>query len=117
MPTDRRYGNNEQMALGFLFASILFSLPSWLLGLFFVARSTYWSRRDKVIAGVLPLAVAFLAVGVGLLNSPLQNWMRLPLMFVFVFGLPLISPIYLLVHDRLNDRSAPVLGPGEPRHG
>lgn len=93
---ERKYGDLEKMTIGFLAASIIFSLPAWIIGFGMMAFSKYWTTREKLLAVVIPVALAVVMVGISeVFFSSTQSWIRIPTMVTIALLAPASSAVWL----------------------
>jgi hypothetical protein len=93
---ERDFGGLEQLTIAFLAASIIFSFTAWIIGFALMAFSKYWTVREKLLAVIIPLALAAVMFAVSeAFFSGVQGWIRIPLMVTLGLLAPASSAVWL----------------------
>lgn len=111
-------GALEIVTVVLMILSPILSLVSWLIAAVLLWISDYWRLSDRLIGTLVPpVFMIGIAVVTGMfgLGMPVQDWIRIPMMFSFAF-LPTLTGIYLAFRYRfLRPKPAPadvVAAPG-----
>lgn len=92
------FGSLERWTVGLLAATFLFSVFTWVPALVCLSYSRCWTFKEKLVAVLVPVALACLLVGYFTYGDAAQNWIRIPLMLTVSGVLPSFSAIYLYAH-------------------
>ncbi len=94
------FGSLERWTIGLLAVTVIFSILSWVPALVCLAFSRFWSTGEKLVAVLAPVVFAGAFTLLFTQVSPMQDWIRVPLMLTLSGLIPALSAVYLYTRER-----------------